>query len=113
MLPMAYILIIVTLCVAAFRFVPESKMTFDDGLAALFFFGCCLFGGAIGWYLPILLQENLQWGVASGWLMRTAQVIGAIAGFLIALRGAVVWISLFLFGVIFSVIAWVVLYIIG
>lgn len=111
MLPVLYILAMSAAYVAVDRYVPVPKPVVRDSVAAIFLFGCYLFGGAIGWFLPVVLA---QWtGVAweDGVLARGAQVFGALAGFMITVRGAVVWATLLVAAVACYLLALVIAYI--
>lgn len=72
----------------------------EDGLANILLLGCFLAGGGIGWVLPTQLAPHLGFAWHDGWLERVAQLFGAVCGFLIAMRGIVVWATLFLLGIV-------------
>ena len=70
-----------------------------DVIAAIFCLGYICIGGYIGWLLPQALNRSYGWDFGPDWLRHTAQIIGAVGGFYIALRGFVVWVSIAVFGV--------------
>ena len=81
------------------------------GILAIFLFFCWLMGGAIGFFIPQWLA--IQYGDGTlGALGRTAQVVGAPCGFIIALRGSFLFATLGLLtagvGGIISLGIWVI-----
>lgn len=100
MLPVLYILVVSGIYVAMDRYAPQPKAVQPkDPWVGLFLLGCYLLGGAIGWVLPELLAEwfCVPWGDA--WLERAAKMFGALGGFMIAVRGVMVWASLLMLAV--------------
>lgn len=101
MLAALYILIVSGLFVATIKYAPEpSPHPPADPIMGLFILGCYVFGGAIGFLLPETVAPHIgiTWG--DGPLERTAKIFGAIGGFLIAVRGSVIWGSLFILGIL-------------
>lgn len=95
MFPILYILTMSAAYVAVDRYAPTRKLVLRDSVSAMFFLGCCLFGSAIGWVLPEVLAQWVGVAWSDGVLTRGAQVFGALAGFMIAVRGVVIWTALF------------------
>lgn len=61
---------------------------------------------AVGWFIPEFMRTNLEGNVGPGWLAKTSQVIGALGGLYIGIRGAVVWAGLMIIGMLtFAVLA--------
>lgn len=101
MLAITYIFAASGLFVLTSRYAPEPAPMRDlQPIEGLFFLGCYLMGGLIGYFLPELLAQLIGFTWADGWLERTAKVFGAVSGFVIAVRGRVVWAALFLLCVV-------------
>jgi hypothetical protein len=96
-----YIVAASTLFVLTDKYAPAAIVQRqDDGLTNLLLLGCFLTGAGIGWVLPAQLAPHLGFAWHDGWLERLAQVYGAVCGLLIAMRGIVVWATLFLLGLL-------------
>jgi hypothetical protein len=94
----AYIIVVSGLVVATIKYAPAPKINRVDPFLGLFLLGCYLMGGAIGFMLPesAAHQFGFIWG--DGELERAAKLFGAAGGFMIAVRGMVVWGSLLVLG---------------
>lgn len=80
--------------------VPNATPKVDGGLAALVMLGFYLSFGAVGFFLPTSLHDGMGLSFGPDWLMRLAQVIGAICAFYVGLRGTIVWGVLIVLGIV-------------
>jgi hypothetical protein len=101
MFAVAYIFLVSGLFVATLKYAPEPRISPNgDPFLALFMLGCYLLGGVIGFMLPETAASyiGLTWG--DGPLERAAKLFGAAGGFMIAVRGTVIWGVLFILAAI-------------
>ena len=114
MLAIAYIFAVSGLLVLVDRWTPPLVETPNqEPVAALFMLGCYLMGALIGFRLPEHLGQLLGFSWGDGWLERLAEVFGAVGGFLIAARGRVIWISLFILCFVVTLLMSILGYIFG
>lgn len=112
MAPILYVLLVSGLFVLIDRYAPVPVIQKNVGaIGGLFLLCCFAMGGAIGFFLPAELSKliGLPWG--DGWLERAAKVFGAVGGVLIAVRGTVVWATVFVGCVMLALIANVIGYV--
>jgi hypothetical protein len=97
MLALAYIFVASGLFVLVCRYAPQPlPIQNPQPIEGLFFLGCYVMGGVFGYLLPEVLAHFIGAAWADGWLERLAKVFGALSGFMIAVRGRVLWTYLFL-----------------
>jgi hypothetical protein len=108
-----YIAAICALCFGITHYTPALKYRQPDLFQAIALFCFDMTFALAGWFFPEFMSTNLGWHVGPEWLARIAQVIGALGGFYMAVRGAILWVGLLLAGfIVFTVMA-VISYILG
>lgn len=112
MAPILYILLVSGLFVLINRYAPVPVIRKNVGaIEGLFLLGCFAMGGAIGFFLPAELSKVIGLPWSDGWLERAAKVFGAVGGVLIAVRGTVIWATIFVGCVVLAIVGNVIGYV--
>ncbi|NRR32203.1 hypothetical protein HSX11_18670 [Oxalobacteraceae bacterium] len=102
----AYIAAVLLLSAAITLRMPAVTFQSLSGGQAVLILGCALTAGILGGILPTVLHENLGWELGPRWLERTAQLTGTLGFVYMAIRGFVLWMSIFVLGIVAVIIKW-------